>query len=1097
LLSDEQDLATTDPAVGYFAVVKTGTAAGQWYWDSTSTATEGDGVIAALGYVTGRWIRLVALTIPEDLDANKGVVIGSNKVLQQSTATKQQVDNTAMQVATVAAMQALTAAQINNGQIIQTGGRNSSGDGGGARFRWVLGATTATNLGTVLAPNVGSGRFEWVQDGPLVPEMFGAVGYEGQDFVPYAISTNSAAVTGAFSVYVRAVWPTFPDSINARGALRLAAADNSSGRAFEAYGASGFFTVGFRGTNGSYSPTTTANDSGYLLFSTNIFTGLAGTTNDLVVTRSGGTLAVYVNGTNQTSSASVVNAAGITAATLAGGTNLMLNAGFSSQSQFWRSPIFQMVFWDRALSAAEAASPLTATGSVASVTAPQTSISDSSAAIQAVLNDAADRGSTPVLFSAKTYYVNDSEVFIPAGVSLIGQSQSLPLSFGKFPYSRISSLFNSTNRAVLISSGDYLFTPYFLSPTTWPDGTLGYNRVSGSYINGLAIASFSTGDGLWLDKTASFTVDGSFLYSAYGHPARVDAANSAVFLNSSALGATYSKPFRLYQTADSQILGSQIGGISGQLLLGLPANKNVFSENILFNSVNNSSQVQSVTVDTNTSIFTVSTPHNFVRGQALWFQSSTGGSPPSPYSTQYTPITNGTTVFWGPFFAVPIANSTFYLNIQYSTNSAGVAGSMQGGFGVVTSGISGSVSIGSGPVANMFLNSSSGNVISSSRIDQSYADGMLSANGFGNTIVGNEVTEAGWIGSSQSAAIRMIGESSSSISANSFGKTRSGSIAENGIVLLNSSSIYQSANIYYSIATNVYSDKSTGFVYPNAASVTNYSGDVVLSSRSAALTTVATAGFAYLPNVAGNPSGAPTSYTGQSPLAHVPSTRRLYARDTGGSAWHYAPMVTSGSVNTLDITANNVLSLSSGASTAFTATGSGTILSLGTSSSTLQDWTVASDTTSAGPSTISYRARGTLSAPTQVQAGDEVGEFTWAARDNAGAYQFNLARIRVLAQDNITSSAKGGGLYFLTTESGGTTEAVRMTISGNGVQVGTGLASSSAALEVVSTTQGVRFPNMTTVQRDAISSPAEGLVIFNTTDTKLQVRAGAAWVNLH
>lgn len=1097
LLSDEQDLATTDPAVGYFAVVKTGTAAGHWYWDSTSTATEGDGVISALGYATGRWIRLVALTVPDDLDPNKGVVIGANKVLQQSTATKQQVDNTAMQVATVSAMQALTAAQINNGQIIQTGGRNSSGDGGGARFRWVSGATTATNLGTVFAPSSGSGRFEWVQDGPLVPEMFGAVGYDGQDFVPYAISTNSTAVTGAFSVYVRAVWPTFSDGVNARGVLRLVASDNSNTRAFEAYGASGYFTVGFRGTNGSYSPTAAADDSGYLFFSSNIFTGLASTTNDLVITRSGGTLSIYVNGTNHTSSASVVNAAGITGATLAGGTNLLLNAGFSSQSQFWRAPVFQMMFWDRALTASEAASPSTATGSVASVTSPQTSITDSSVAIQGALNDAAERGSTPVAFSAKTYYINDSEVFIPAGVSLIGQSLSLNQSFGKFPYSRISSLFSSTNRAVLISSGDYLSTPYFLSPTSWGDDTLGYNRVSGSSINGLAITSFSTGDGLWLDKTASFAVDGSFLYSAYGHPARVDSANAVVFSDTFAIGATYSKPFRLYQVADSQILNSQIGGIPGQLLLGLPANKNVFSGNILFNSINNSSQVQTVTVNTNTSLFSVSSVANFVRGQALWFQSSSGGAPPTPYDTWYTPLTNGSTVYWGPFFAVPTGNSTFYLHTRYSTNSIGSQGAMQGNYRAVTSAVSGTVSIGSGPVANTFFNASSGNVFSSSRIDQSYADGMLFANGFANTIVGNAVIESGWSGSAGSSGIRMIGESAGSVSANSFGKTRSGSIAENGIVLLNSSSISQAANIYYSIATNTYSDTSTGFVYPNAASVTNYTGDVVLSSRSAALTTGATAGFAYLPNVAGNPSGAPTSYTGQSPLAHVPSTRRLYARDTGGSAWHYAPMVTSGSANTLDITANNVLSLSSGASTSFTATGSGTIQSLSTSSSSIQDWTVASDTASAGPSTISYRARGTLSAPTQVQSGDEVGEFTWAARDNAGAYQFNLARIRVLAQDNITSSAKGGGLYFLTTAVGGTTEAVRMTISGNGVQVGTGLASSSAALEVVSTTQGVRFPNMTTVQRDAISSPAEGLVIFNTTDTKLQVRAGAAWVNLH
>ena len=87
LLSDEQDLATTDPAVGYFAVVKTGTAAGHWYWDSTSTATDGDGVISALGYATGRWLRLVGLTVPQDLSANKAVVIGSDKSLQQSVTT--------------------------------------------------------------------------------------------------------------------------------------------------------------------------------------------------------------------------------------------------------------------------------------------------------------------------------------------------------------------------------------------------------------------------------------------------------------------------------------------------------------------------------------------------------------------------------------------------------------------------------------------------------------------------------------------------------------------------------------------------------------------------------------------------------------------------------------------------------------------------------------------------------------------------------------------------------------------------------------------------------------------------------------------------
>jgi hypothetical protein len=63
--------------------------------------------------------------------------------------------------------------------------------------------------------------------------------------------------------------------------------------------------------------------------------------------------------------------------------------------------------------------------------------------------------------------------------------------------------------------------------------------------------------------------------------------------------------------------------------------------------------------------------------------------------------------------------------------------------------------------------------------------------------------------------------------------------------------------------------------------------------------------------------------------------------------------------------------------------------------------------------------------------------------------------------------------------------------------MGTASPNSSAKLDISSTTQGVLFPRMTTTQRDLISTPADGLVIYNTTDNKLQVRAAGAWVNLH
>jgi len=51
----------------------------------------------------------------------------------------------------------------------------------------------------------------------------------------------------------------------------------------------------------------------------------------------------------------------------------------------------------------------------------------------------------------------------------------------------------------------------------------------------------------------------------------------------------------------------------------------------------------------------------------------------------------------------------------------------------------------------------------------------------------------------------------------------------------------------------------------------------------------------------------------------------------------------------------------------------------------------------------------------------------------------------------------------------------------------------SAVLDAQSTTQGVRFPNMTTVQKNAIGTPAAGLVVFDTTLAKLCVYSGAAW----
>jgi hypothetical protein len=50
-----------------------------------------------------------------------------------------------------------------------------------------------------------------------------------------------------------------------------------------------------------------------------------------------------------------------------------------------------------------------------------------------------------------------------------------------------------------------------------------------------------------------------------------------------------------------------------------------------------------------------------------------------------------------------------------------------------------------------------------------------------------------------------------------------------------------------------------------------------------------------------------------------------------------------------------------------------------------------------------------------------------------------------------------------------------------------------ANLEIRSTTQGVLFPRVTTTQKNAISTPLAGLLVFDTTLGKLSVHNGTAW----
>ncbi|NTW32884.1 MAG: hypothetical protein HGB12_09700, partial [Bacteroidetes bacterium] len=75
------------------------------------------------------------------------------------------------------------------------------------------------------------------------------------------------------------------------------------------------------------------------------------------------------------------------------------------------------------------------------------------------------------------------------------------------------------------------------------------------------------------------------------------------------------------------------------------------------------------------------------------------------------------------------------------------------------------------------------------------------------------------------------------------------------------------------------------------------------------------------------------------------------------------------------------------------------------------------------------------------------------------------------------------------------TERMKISKTGN-VGIGTPNPASSAILDISSTTKGMRMPNMTTIQRDAISSPVIGLQIFNTDCGGVDYYNGSCWISM-
>jgi len=187
-------------------------------------------------------------------------------------------------------------------------------------------------------------------------------------------------------------------------------------------------------------------------------------------------------------------------------------------------------------------------------------------------------------------------------------------------------------------------------------------------------------------------------------------------------------------------------------------------------------------------------------------------------------------------------------------------------------------------------------------------------------------------------------------------------------------------------------------------------------------------------------------------------------------------------------------------------------------------------------------ANGSLAAPTGSLSGDFLGQLSTSGYTGDTSELIQVGRIRLRALANVTSTETYGEWLVDVGRAGVVTKVNVMRLRSGGANIAEWLSdqatlriiggatltgfrdsansvyldqwtdvgvrriigpivigsvaadpAASALVEFISTTRGILFPRMTQVERDAIAVPASGLVIYNTTTGKLNLRGAVAW----
>jgi len=131
------------------------------------------------------------------------------------------------------------------------------------------------------------------------------------------------------------------------------------------------------------------------------------------------------------------------------------------------------------------------------------------------------------------------------------------------------------------------------------------------------------------------------------------------------------------------------------------------------------------------------------------------------------------------------------------------------------------------------------------------------------------------------------------------------------------------------------------------------------------------------------------------------------------------------------------------------------------------------------------KGSGSTSATTSLLVQNSAGTEALRVKDDLSSnFAGNINGVNINATANIQFQTTLYGNNFFSQNTGKTTIGEQAA------------AHASAMLDVRSTTMGFLPPRMTTTQKNAIASPAAGLVLYDSTTNKLQCYNGSSWNDL-